>query len=190
MWVFQRAEFSNYRWAEPCCFFIAKNNLNLVGFKVEDFIPLSASPTVPTPRIFSFGKVTTEKSGCEISVICYLPQEKCGNTALISYIRKTRVTHGPPPHTHEPFCSIKTEVASSAQSMNWCENISLCMQKKLKRKTNSFRRFSTRVCISGRRLRPWRNKHTTWLFHIFLTLGEFNWLRKAQKQHSPWKQTL
>lgn len=32
-----------------------------------------------------------------------------------------------------PFCSIKiemAEVASSAQSMNWCENISLCMKKK------------------------------------------------------------
>lgn len=62
-------------------------------------------------------------------MICYLPQETCGNSTLILYIRKARVTHKPPPHTHEPFCSIKIEVASSAQSMNWCENISLCMQK-------------------------------------------------------------
>lgn len=94
----------------------------------------------------------------------------------------------PTSHAHMPFCSIKIEMAevtSSTQFMNWCENISLCMQK-----PDSFRRFSTRVCISETRLRPWKNKHASWLFHMFSTLGEFNGLRKSQRQYPSWKQTL
>lgn len=161
-----------------------KKNLNLVDFKMQDFTLLSASPTNPTPRIFFVGKVTTRKSGFKISMIffTYLGDMQ---EPLSVFVPKEGKSHiqSPTSHAHMPFCSIKIEVVSSAQSMNWCENISLCMKKKKKR--DSFRRFSTRVYISERRLRSWRNKHATWLFHIFSTLREFNWLRKSQRQYPP-----
>lgn len=148
---------------------------------MESFILLPAFPIPPMPKILFCWKINHQKVRLHNTHDFFPTQEVQELYPDLVYKEGKSRIQSPTSHTHTPFCSIKIEMAeaaSSSQSMNWCENISRMCKKKTH---NSFRRY-----VSQRRLRPWINKHTTWLFHMFST-WEFSWLRKSQWQYPPWK---
>lgn len=118
-----------------------KKKFNLADFKVEDFYSPPCFPYHPHPQNIFCWKSNHQNVRLQNIHDFFLTQGEVQELHPdFAYMEGKSHIQSPTSHAHTPFCSIKIEVASSAQSLNWCENISLCMQK-----NDSFRRFSTRV---------------------------------------------